>query len=107
MLIITVLIILINCIIFFISLFYFTLLLLFYLSIYFFQPFRPFIITKDQLQKKVIGAGYPSLPTLTVEEFYEQKVKDGTFQIPTWVFFLNQAISHVEFFIFLEYVIDL
>lgn len=50
-----------------------------------FQPFRPFIITKDQLQKKVIGAGYPSLPTLTVEEFYEQKVKDGTFQLPTWV----------------------
>lgn len=48
-----------------------------------FQPFRPFIITKDQLQKKVIGAGYPSLPTLTVEEFYEQKVKDGTFQLPT------------------------
>lgn len=47
------------------------------------KPFRPFIITKDQLQKKVIGAGYPSLPTLTVEEFYEQKVKDGTFQLPT------------------------
>lgn len=47
------------------------------------KPFRPFIITKDQLQKQVIGAGYPSLPTMTVEEFYEQKVKDGTFQIPT------------------------
>ncbi|CAE1281737.1 IGBP1 [Acanthosepion pharaonis] len=47
------------------------------------KPFRPFIITKDQLQKKVIGAGYPSLPTMTVEEFYEQKVKDGTFQLPT------------------------
>jgi len=43
---------------------------------------RPFIITKDIIQKHVYGAGYPSLPTLTVEEFYEQKVKDGTFQPP-------------------------
>jgi immunoglobulin-binding protein 1 len=34
------------------------------------------------IQKKVFGAGYPSLPTLTIEEFYEQKVQDGTFQIP-------------------------
>ena len=46
------------------------------------QTFRPFIITKDMIQKKVFGAGYPSLPTLTIEEFYEQKVQDGTFQIP-------------------------
>ena len=34
------------------------------------------------IQKKVFGAGYPSLPTMTIEEFYEQKVQDGTFQIP-------------------------
>ena len=46
------------------------------------ETFRPFIITKDMIQKKVFGAGYPSLPTLTIEEFYEQKVQDGTFQIP-------------------------
>ena len=34
------------------------------------------------VQKKVFGAGYPSLPTMTVEEFYNEKIKDGTFQIP-------------------------
>ncbi|XP_018315511.1 immunoglobulin-binding protein 1 [Mycetomoellerius zeteki] len=38
---------------------------------------QPIIITRDEIQKKVFGAGYPSLPVLTVQEFYEQKVKDG------------------------------
>lgn len=38
---------------------------------------KPIIITRDQVQKKVYGAGYPSLPVMTVEEFYEQRVKDG------------------------------
>ncbi|XP_062575460.1 immunoglobulin-binding protein 1-like [Saccostrea cucullata] len=47
------------------------------------KAFRPFIITKDMIQKAVFGAGYPSLPTMTIEEFYEQKVKDGTFHPPT------------------------
>ncbi|KAL3835943.1 hypothetical protein ACJMK2_021404 [Sinanodonta woodiana] len=44
--------------------------------------FRPFIITKDMLQKQVFGAGYPSLPTFTVEEFYQQKVAEGSFHAP-------------------------
>lgn len=38
---------------------------------------KPIIITRDAVQKQVFGAGYPSLPVLTVEEFYEQRVKDG------------------------------
>lgn len=38
---------------------------------------QPIIITRDEVQKKVYGAGYPSLPVLTVQEFYEQRVKDG------------------------------
>lgn len=38
---------------------------------------QPIIITRDAVQKKVFGAGYPSLPVLTVEEFYEQRVRDG------------------------------
>lgn len=38
---------------------------------------QPVIITRDEVQKKVFGAGYPSLPVLTVQEFYEQRVKDG------------------------------
>lgn len=38
---------------------------------------QPIIITRDELQKKVYGAGYPSLPVLTVQEFYDQRVKEG------------------------------
>lgn len=38
---------------------------------------QPIIITRDEVQKKVYGAGYPSLPILTVQEFYEQRVKEG------------------------------
>ena len=45
-----------------------------------FQPSRPFILTKNDLQKKVFGMGYPSTPTYTVEEFYEAQVRAG--QIP-------------------------
>ncbi|KAI8437998.1 hypothetical protein MSG28_010656 [Choristoneura fumiferana] len=42
-------------------------------------PLRPVIITRDALQKAVFGAGYPSLPAMTVEEFYDKRVRDGTF----------------------------
>ncbi|BFZ22268.1 hypothetical protein BsWGS_25307 [Bradybaena similaris] len=42
------------------------------------KPFRPFILTKTQVQKQVFGLGYPALPTLTIDEFYEQKLKEGT-----------------------------
>ncbi|KAK3097279.1 hypothetical protein FSP39_008305 [Pinctada imbricata] len=45
-------------------------------------PIRPFIITKDMIQKSVFGAGYPSIPTVTIEEFFEQKVKEGSIQMP-------------------------
>lgn len=41
------------------------------------KPLKPIIITRDEVQKKVFGAGYPSLPTMTVKEFYDQRVKDG------------------------------
>lgn len=34
-------------------------------------------IVKDQEQKKVFGLGYPSKPTLTVDEFIGQKIKSG------------------------------
>ncbi|KAK0075229.1 hypothetical protein PV325_007183 [Microctonus aethiopoides] len=38
---------------------------------------QPIIITKNAAQKAVFGAGYPSLPVMTVDEFYEKKVADG------------------------------
>lgn len=46
------------------------------------KPLRPIIITRDAAQKAVFGAGYPSLPTMTVDEFYEQRVKEGIFPGP-------------------------
>lgn len=42
-------------------------------------PLRPVIITRDAVQKAVFGAGYPALPAMTVEEFYDQRVRDGIF----------------------------
>lgn len=42
-------------------------------------PLKPIIITKDAIQKAVYGAGYPSLPTYTVQEFYDQRVAQGDF----------------------------
>ncbi|ELT88274.1 hypothetical protein CAPTEDRAFT_176820 [Capitella teleta] len=44
--------------------------------------YRPIIITKDMLQKKVFGAGYPSLPTYTVEEWFDQQVAQGNMPQP-------------------------
>lgn len=41
--------------------------------------FQPFIITKDKMQKSVFGYGYPGVPTVSVDEFYDQRVRDGIF----------------------------
>ncbi|XP_062510324.1 immunoglobulin-binding protein 1b-like [Corticium candelabrum] len=41
------------------------------------QPRGPFLLLpRNEAQKKVFGAGYPSLPTMTLDEFYEQRYKD-------------------------------
>ncbi|XP_051160826.1 immunoglobulin-binding protein 1b [Leptopilina boulardi] len=47
------------------------------------QQLKPIIITRDEIQKQVYGAGYPSLPVLTVQEFYDQRVKDGDWPDPS------------------------
>ncbi|RZF43422.1 hypothetical protein LSTR_LSTR001683 [Laodelphax striatellus] len=46
------------------------------------RPLMPIIITRDEAQKKVFGLGYPSLPTMTVQEFYDKRVRDGEFPDP-------------------------
>uniref|UniRef100_A0A8D8E4P0 Immunoglobulin-binding protein 1 n=1 Tax=Culex pipiens TaxID=7175 RepID=A0A8D8E4P0_CULPI len=43
------------------------------------KPLKPIIITRDAAQKAVYGLGYPSMPTMTVAEFYEQRVAEGIF----------------------------
>ncbi|XP_019737211.1 immunoglobulin-binding protein 1 [Hippocampus comes] len=40
-------------------------------------PMKPFILTKDAMQAQVFGAGYPSLPTMTVDDWYDQHKKHG------------------------------
>ena len=42
------------------------------------KPFKPFIITKDALQKQVFGLGYPSRPVMTVDDFVDKKIEEGT-----------------------------
>ncbi|XP_006884805.1 PREDICTED: immunoglobulin-binding protein 1-like [Elephantulus edwardii] len=38
-------------------------------------PMKPFILTRDVAQAKVFGAGYPSLATMTVNDWYDQHQK--------------------------------
>ncbi|XP_030353349.1 immunoglobulin-binding protein 1 isoform X2 [Strigops habroptila] len=40
-------------------------------------PLKPFILTRDALQNEVFGAGYPSLPVMTVDDWYDQRRKQG------------------------------
>ncbi|XP_048338721.1 immunoglobulin-binding protein 1 [Sphaerodactylus townsendi] len=40
-------------------------------------PMKSFILTRDAAQAKVFGAGYPSLATMTVDDWYERHQKQG------------------------------
>lgn len=40
------------------------------------------MIVRNELQKQVFGAGYPSLPLLTVDEFYQELVQEGALPAP-------------------------
>lgn len=42
-------------------------------------PLKPIIITRNEIQKAVYGAGYPAIPTMTVKEFYDKRVAEGIF----------------------------
>lgn len=37
------------------------------------QPLKPIVITKNEIQKKVFGLGYPSLPVMSIDDFYRQR----------------------------------
>ena len=51
------------------------------------EPMKPMIITKDMIQAKVFGAGYPSLPVYSIEQFYDQLASKGM---------MPQATGHME-----------
>ncbi|NXO67021.1 IGBP1 protein, partial [Phainopepla nitens] len=40
-------------------------------------PMKPFILTRDAAQARVFGLGYPGLPTMTVDDWYEQRRRQG------------------------------
>ncbi|XP_053458976.1 immunoglobulin-binding protein 1-like isoform X1 [Nycticebus coucang] len=40
-------------------------------------PVKPFILTRNRAQAKVFGAGYPSLASMTVSDWYDQHQKCG------------------------------
>ena len=40
---------------------------------------KPFIIARNAQQKQVFGLGYPSIPTVTVDEWFDQMQKSGGF----------------------------
>ncbi|XP_053616024.1 immunoglobulin-binding protein 1b [Plodia interpunctella] len=40
---------------------------------------RAVVLARDAALRAVLGAGYPALPALTVQEFYDQRVRDGVF----------------------------
>jgi immunoglobulin-binding protein 1 len=46
------------------------------------RPLKTIIITRDAVQKEVFGMGYKNLPVLSIEEFYEGRVRDGWFPAP-------------------------
>lgn len=46
------------------------------------RPLKPIIITRDAVQKEVFGMGYKNLPVFSIEEFYDQRVRDGWFPKP-------------------------
>lgn len=43
------------------------------------KPLNTFIIAKTEAQKKVFGLGYPSIPSYTVDEWFDQMNKIGHF----------------------------
>ncbi|NXH23753.1 IGBP1 protein, partial [Myiagra hebetior] len=40
-------------------------------------PVKPFILTRDAAQARVFGAGYPGVPSMTVNDWYEQRQRQG------------------------------
>ncbi|CAF0887823.1 unnamed protein product [Rotaria sordida] len=53
------------------------------------RPLKPMIITRDQLQAKAIGAGYPSISTMTIDEFYQSLTQRGLAPTPEQVKQMN------------------
>ena len=42
---------------------------------------KPIIIVRNEMQKKVYGLGYPSVPTVSIDEFVSQKIEEGSLSV--------------------------
>jgi immunoglobulin-binding protein 1 len=51
------------------------------------STFKPFILTRNDVAKKVFGLGYPAVPVMTVDEFVDQKEREGT-----WAFTQHKEV---------------
>lgn len=60
---------------------------------------KPMILTRDAAQKEVFGAGYPSLPSMTVNEWYNDMEARNKFAKPLVQF---NAIIFKKSNVFLE-----
>ncbi|CAG2116363.1 unnamed protein product, partial [Medioppia subpectinata] len=54
---------------------------------------KPIIITRNEMQKKVYGLGYPSLPILSVDDFISQKVEEGSLAITNSQIYDNSLLN--------------
>uniref|UniRef100_T1JKL7 Immunoglobulin-binding protein 1 n=1 Tax=Strigamia maritima TaxID=126957 RepID=T1JKL7_STRMM len=61
------------------------------------KPIKPVIITRNALQKQIYGLGYPSIPIMTVDEFYEERLKNpDTSNMDTSQSLLTKAMEGIN-----------
>jgi len=59
-------------------------------------PLKPIIITRNEIQKKIYGLGYPSIPTVSIDEFVNKKIEEGTLAITDPNIYSNSLLNWAE-----------
>jgi hypothetical protein len=60
------------------------------------RPLKPIILTRDAVQKHVFGMGYTNLPVISIEEFYDERARNGWYDKPQPDSLLNRALKNEE-----------
>ena len=53
-------------------------------------------MTRDSVQKQVFGLGYPSLPVMSIEEFYDDRARHGWYDKPKHESLMDRAVKEGE-----------
>ena len=61
-----------------------------------FRPLKPIIVTRDAVQKHVFGMGYTNLPVISIEEFYDERARNGWYDKPQPESLLTRALKDEE-----------